>query len=270
MSFLKRIGKVFKKVAAPVLGIGGTLLGGPIGGKIGAAIGGLFGNSAKGASVGQTIGSGIKDFVTGGGGAQLAGTIYSGKQMAEASKDQMAFQERMSNTAHQRETADLRAAGLNPILSGTGGGGSSTPSGAEASVPDYGGAIASALSLRQMKAQTELLEADTRQKNLNYRWDRYFQPLERQAALQSGKSTYKNQQIQIETARQSLANLKKDFEAKDVSVQQARQLLERLKESEFFDYYHNAPYADQAKIDRALSSGDISSSIKLLMEILRK
>lgn len=43
------------------------------------------------------------------------------------------WQERMSNTAHQREIKDLQAAGLNPVLSAMGGSGAPVTSGAQAS-----------------------------------------------------------------------------------------------------------------------------------------
>lgn len=58
-----------------------------------------------------------------------ATTRYNNEWSAQQAEIQRDWQKMMSDTAHQRETADLKAAGLNPVLS-AGGTGASTPSGA--------------------------------------------------------------------------------------------------------------------------------------------
>lgn len=57
----------------------------------------------------------------------IFGTMWSNAKNASMMRENRDWMTNMANTAHQREVADLKAAGLNPILS-AGGGGAATPS----------------------------------------------------------------------------------------------------------------------------------------------
>lgn len=98
----------------------------------------VVGKAGAGAAAGSWLGP-VGTIAGGliGGALGLMGNRESSYEARLMADKQMAFQERMSSTAHQREVEDLRKAGLNPILSATHGGASS-PAGAGYTPPDYG------------------------------------------------------------------------------------------------------------------------------------
>lgn len=104
---------------------------------------------------------GIDDAVLMSVGGSLLGGFMRNRSQEDQSDKQMAFQERMSSTAHQREVEDLVAAGLNPMLSAKLGGASS-PAGSQAQISDIvSPAVSSGQQAKMLTAQLEQIKSQT-------------------------------------------------------------------------------------------------------------
>lgn len=125
--------------------------------------------SSIASAVKGVFGSPVGEAIAGGGATLLGGVLQNNSAKSQAD-EQMEFQERMSNTAYQRQMKDMELAGLNPILAAKVGG-ASTPSGSAAPVENVvAPAVSSAASLRMQALQAEnlaqqnkKLQADTYQ-----------------------------------------------------------------------------------------------------------
>jgi len=94
--------------------------------------------------------------------AGIGGSLLGGLFGRSSAKKSIAFQREMATTAHQKEVADLRAAGLNPILSGMGGSGARASGGAVPTTPDF---ASSAMASMRLKAEIDNIKSLTELNN---------------------------------------------------------------------------------------------------------
>lgn len=103
------------------------------------------------------------------GGLNYLGQRDTNKTNREIAREQMGFQERMSNTSYQRSMADMKEAGLNPLLAYQQGGASSPVGASIQSQNELGPAVASAMDARRQFAEIKRINAETDVSKVNAR-----------------------------------------------------------------------------------------------------
>jgi hypothetical protein len=120
-----------------------------------------FNPGSWGGSDDPIFGGSLGDFIPGIGDARAAANQNAAN--ISSAREQMNFQERMSNSAYQRATADMRSAGINPMLAYSQGGASS-PGG---SLPSINAESKTGLASAALQAYTGISAAQTAKQQAN-------------------------------------------------------------------------------------------------------
>lgn len=150
---------------------------------------------------------------------------------------------KMASTAHQIEVDDMRKAGLNPILSATGGSGASAPgaTGGSVGLPDYnlGEGISTALQFRQQKNNNKVADATASQ------LDDLGENLRSQTRGQSWKNLQEQynydeiQPLQKELYHQQIEDIRNQIKNRDANTAGLLKRYETMNKSDLMNAISN-------------------------------
>lgn len=200
------------------------------------------------------------------GAASYMGGRAANRSSAKEAEKNRDFQADMSNTSYQRAVADMKAAGINPMLA-TKVGGASTPSGSTASQSDeITPAVNSAINAQAARANVDKIEADAEVSKetaesirlKNDAFDRYMANLE--ATTESSLSSARSAEAQAGYTTKLADKVSSDIRLTNVSIDEKRQLISESEERIKNMNLNRAETEVQIKLLRARIASELTAN----------
>lgn len=187
-----------------------------------------------------------------GAGASMYSAGQANKMSRDIAREQMHFQEIMSNTAYQRAVEDMKKAGINPMFLANGGAGASTPVGstAQTHAADVGGDITNALTAYmdyKIKKSNDALIQETKNKT-----SKEIEKINAEIdAIRQNTNINKPKEAVNNTVTQWIENAKKAM--KKSNEQRLDAEVKKMGVStKGFDHYKNLPLAEKVRVYQVL------------------